>query len=426
MMSRSQNKGSVLRWVQEHRDIFLAAGFLIVYFVLPRYSRTSVGGGSLPASLLQPCTPIHDDVYMPSEHSTGVIYRAGNPTREGYGSFFQHYKGSIIIAQYLKKTLIIQQDDVQSEHGYYISQQVNAVHHRGRQDITGNYSEGACEMPQQYQAEGITEPDLLALMCLKMSPKRFNDPADMFKVLGDDMGLIRAKLGALEVFEARYGKCTEIHSFGRKGKFEKFNDCAQPWVSYTLHGMFRDRGYKALALDSICLSVGVHVRWGDVATDDARNLGGRNMRLKEILFVIEQLQASGRCLRWHVFAKNATAQLLAQFPVKHTYVDTGDDLQDMFTYSQMDLYVQGVSSFAVVATLASRGKLIITSQPEHPKYNSNFRDVNHIYHFADRSYVEAVKNLRQKHGEQVGSPFAPAVLGQQGGYVLRVVPVAAD
>ena len=403
------------------------AVFSIVYFVFPTYSHPSVGG-AFPVSLLQPCPPVYGDVHVPSEHSTGVIYRDGNPTHEGYGSFFQHYKGSIIIAQYLRKTLIIQQDDLQSEHGYYISQQVNAVHrrHHGRRKIPSNYSWGACEMPQQYQAEGVLEPELLALMCLRMSPKRFNNPADMFKVLGDDMGSLRPKLRALEAFEARYGNCTEIHSFGRKGKFEQFNDCAQPWVSYTLHGMFKDRGYKALALDSSCLSAGVHVRWGDVATDDPRNLGGRNMRLKEVLLVIEQLQATGRCLRWHIFAKNATAQLLAQFHMKHTYIDSGDDLLDMFTYSQMDLYVQGVSSFAVVATLAHRGKIIITSQPEHPKYSSDFRDVNCIYHFADLSYVEAVKNLRQKHGEHDDAPSAPAVLGQQNGDVPRAVSSKAD
>jgi len=349
------------------------------------------------------------DMYVPADYSTGVIYRTGAPTVEGYGSFFQQYKGSIVTAMYLRKTIIFLQDDVPSEHGYSISPQVNKVHFDSRPGVPANYSEGHCEMDQG-SLGGNMEPAVLALMCLKMSPKRFKDAVEAFKLMGkvndklmgnvDDTAHIEQWFRILEDFEARFANCTDIHSFGENvnSRQEAFNDCVQPWLSYTLQGMYRNRGYKVktpLALDG-CLDVGVHIRWGDVAPGDKdpSHLDWRNMRMGEIQEAVRHVQQSGRCLRFHVFAKNATAGLLAQIPVEHTYVDRADDLLDMFEYGQMDVYIQGDSTYVVMATLAvSPGKVIITNQPSHPKYDSTFRDIHHVYHYTDLAFVDHIRSL---------------------------------
>ena len=68
----------------------------------------------------------------------------------------------------------------------------------------------------------------------------------------------------------------------------------------------------------------------------------------------------------------------------------------MFSYNQMDVYVQGVSSLAVMATMTHRRKIIITDRPQHPNYISYVLDVNHIYHFGDLGYVEHMMPLRQR------------------------------
>jgi len=117
--------------------------------------------------------------------------------------------------------------------------------------------------------------------------------------------------------------------------------------------------------------------------------------MEDIREAVRRVQESGRCLRWYVFAKNATSELLAQIPVEHTYVDHPDDLRDMFAYGQMDVYIQGVSTFVVMATLAARrGKVIITNAPWHPKYNSTFRDVHHLYHNNDLAFVDHIRTLQ--------------------------------
>ena len=90
------------------------------------------------------------------------------------------------------------------------------------------------------------------------------------------------------------------------------------------------------------------------------------------------------------FAKDAAPGLAEQLQVDHTLVDGRDDLFDMYLYSLMHVYVQGVSSWSVMPTYVHSGRVVIMDRPEHPKFQSVYRDVNHIYHFQDLAYLNHI------------------------------------
>ena len=143
--------------------------------------------------------------YDPSQYSSGVFFRSGNPTSEGYGTFFSSTSQPSVEAMYLRKTLIIQ-DVRRSGHGYVVGPQVNAVH--ARPWMPSNYSSSVCEHKYDWDwGRGIYEKDILQLMCLQLSNKSFKDPADMLNVVGNDSIHTRATSAALALWTAEFAGC---------------------------------------------------------------------------------------------------------------------------------------------------------------------------------------------------------------------------
>ena len=352
------------------------------------------GNSSSPASLVME--------YDPSRYSSGVLYRSGNPTSEGYGTFFQQYKSAIVMAMYLGKTLIIQ-DDRRSAHGYVVGPQVNVVH--ARPGVPSNYSSRVCEHKHDWDwGGGLFEKDMLQLMCLQLSDKSFKDPVDMLNIVGTDSNRTRAASAALAAWKAEFEGCPEIHAHGSYGREEAFNDCVQPWLSYTLRGMFSNQGFKSNLADNSCLNVGIHIRWGDLARADHKIEGSRNMDVHQITHALGKIkQVTSQCYNFYIFAKNATRELVEQLETKHRLVDGDDDLYDMFLYSLMDVYVQGVSSWAVMPTFVHAGRVLITGSPNHPKLHTMFREVNSVYHFSDPKYMQHIARLRPLSAVRAGT-----------------------
>ena len=348
--------------------------------------------------------------YDPSQYATGVIYRSGNPTSEGYGTWFQQYKSALCMALFLRKTLIIQ-DVTRSQHGYFVSPQINAVH--ALPETPANYSENVCVHPFTWDWGGddphLYEKDMLNLMCIQLSSKSFKDPADMLSVVGNDTARTWAASAALARWKAEFEKCPEIHAHGAYGREELYNDCVQPWLSYTLRGMFSNRGFTSDLADNGCLNVGIHIRWGDLANPDNEIKGKRNLKLEEITQALSMIkQVTSQCPpNYHIFAKNATQELVEQLGIKHRLVDGDDDLYDMFLYSLMDVYIQGVSSWAVMPTMVHTGRVLITNNPSHPKLQTTFREVNAVYHFADPTYMEHIARLRPLSAVRAGRGIRP-------------------
>ena len=379
-----------------------SCGLMVLLMVLP-------SGAAWSSLLSKPsssgCARVgnHTEEYNPAQYMTGVIFRSGNPTWEGYGSWFQHYKGSIVAAMYLKKTLIFL-DDVPSSHGYYVSPQVNAVH--ARPGMPSNASSDACVHKNNWGPPGspVLEAHLIRLMCLRLSPKAFNTPTAMFTALGpqlNETAKIMAAERDLAYWTSKYAACAEIRSIHRKGVLENYNDCIQPWLSYTLLGMFANRGYTSVLAENACLNVGIHIRWGDVAQKSLTTLGGRNMRGEQIVYTLQNFKnITSQCFNYYIFAKDATPGLTDQFQIEHTLVDGDDDLFDMYLYSLMDVYIQGVSSWSVMPTYVHSGRVLITDKPTHPKLQTNYRDVNYIYHYEDLTYVDHIARLRPMSAER--------------------------
>ena len=350
----------------------------------------------------------HVGEYDPSQYMTGVMYRSGQPTVEGYGSFLQMWKGAIATAMFLNKTLIIQQDHVQSEHGYFVSPQVNAVHAWPEMPQDDPSAEHVCEDNYYWGEHGIVEEDMLALMCLRLCPGSFNDPTDMFTAMGrpaSDPAFVSSATRALAAWEAKYAKCTVIHSVQVewKSRFEEFNDCVQPWLSYTLRGMFANRGYQSTLANNGRLNVGIHIRWGDLASQDVTDLDVRNMGRDAIIFTLQKLQESTVKFNFYMFAKNAIPALAEQFHIEHTLIDGDDDLYDMYLYSLMDVYILGSSSWSVMPTYVHSGRVIITDAPDNKKFWSVFRQTSYIYDYRNFSYIDHIARLRPQSAERAAA-----------------------
>ena len=167
--------------------------------------------------------------------------------------------------------------------------------------------------------------------------------------------------------------------------------------------MFANRGFTSDLTDNGCLNVGIHIRWGDVARPDNTIQGKRNMQVHEISYALGKLeQVKSQCYNYHIFAKNATWELVKQLHIRHRLVDGDDDLYDMFLYSLMDVYVQGVSSWAVMPTMVHAGRVLITNSPSHPKLQTTFREVNSVYHFSDLTYMQHIARLRPLSAVRAG------------------------
>ena len=353
--------------------------------------------------------------YDPSQYMTGVLYTSGVPNVEGYGSFLQHWRGACVHALFLNKTLIIQQDEVQSEHGYFVSPQINAVHAWPEMPRNDSSDVEVCDSTDYWGQHGMWEGDMLALMCFRMYPGSFKDPADMFLRLRPSYSTQTAQTlaatgtSAVAAWERQYANCTVIKSVQLewKSRFEEFNDCVQPWLSYTLRGMFANRGYQSNLADNGRLNVGVHIRWGDFAAPDGdvTKLNPRNMDRQAMISTLQKLQESSIQLNFYIFAEDAIPGLVEQFQVEHTLVNGEDDLYDMYLYSLMDVYILGSSSWSVMPSYVHSGRVIITDNPEHPKLKPVFRQVNQIYHFQNLTYLEHIARLRPQSAERAAATY---------------------
>lgn len=303
------------------------------------------------------------------DKENGIFYRTGGLTREGYGSYFQRLKSSIIISMFLNKTLIIK-DVFESEHNYSVSLQVNEVYTHNRV-----YNGSLCKLNIH------DEKKLLDLMCR-------------------DMSGTKSSSSILAQFK-KNNSCTQItHIKNQKAgehfveDYEIFNDCIQPWLSNTFNKMFENKMYVFPWKTAYkCMNVGIHIRWGDLASDDITQLDGRSIQIVDINFVVYNLRETNICFNYYIFVKNPSEKLLSQFLFDHIVVNNNDDLYDIFLYTHMDIYVQGTSSFSVMSSLINPNKIIITNDPHNVKYTFDYKNVSNVYGCNNITYVNKIKSL---------------------------------
>jgi hypothetical protein len=173
--------------------------------------------------------------------------------------------------------------------------------------------------------------------------------------------------------------------------YEGFNDCIQPWLSTTFHNIFKRHAYQLPpAWQTGLVHVGIHIRWGDVASANVSLLDSRSVQLSDIRTCVRTLQKTKKLFEFHIFVKNPSESLLSQIDFDHTVVNNDDDLYDMFLYSHMDMYIQGESSFSAIASLINPRKIVITNAPASAKYSFYYFEVNTVYAIGNLSYVDRV------------------------------------
>ncbi len=293
---------------------------------------------------------------------SGAIFRTGGLSREGIGSFIQQLKLSAVAAVYLNKTLIIDQS-IASEHGYNVPELINEA---------ANYTSDGSDRCSITLSEEVAHA-----MCAHMAGQQHNT-------------------SILQEFKAK-SSCNELTQHKDKYiPYELYNDCIQPWLQDTFRSIFRQRQFTFVLKSKKCLNVGIHIRFGDRHTDDLQRLDKRSMQLTDVIFVVQNLKKlPGVCYNFYLFAKHASTELKKAFPFPHEFVDSPNDLYDIYVYTLMDIFIQGSSSFSVISSLIEPNKTIITNALGN-KYTFTYKQVSRVYHFQYDlvAYLKDVGQLR--------------------------------
>ena len=300
-------------------------------------------------------------------------------TPEGFGSFFVHQKSIIIIALSLNASLFFSERD--SSHGYNFPRMLNYVSFGS---LVPNQTTPSC-----VTSDEILDNEFIRLLCK-----------------GDEL--------AKSTLYTRFDKCETItHDVWET--VEEFNDCIQPYIKKVVPVVFdsvvysnRKRQllsrihYNMEALGKI--SVGIHIRWGDTSTGDVTKLNDRSIGINNVNeFYKSHFIKHKDEFSFYVFMEHHHLGVLAHLDIKdYSLIDTGDDLFDLNLLSEMDIVMHGPSTFAVLASLISPSKLIITSSPDNTRFKYTKDAINEIISSKDRSYniTQFIDHMKQKRIRQ--------------------------
>ena len=195
---------------------------------------------------------------------------------------------------------------------------------------------------------------------------------------------------------------------------EDFNDCIEPYISKVLPQVFDNIIYSNRQTQLLSyinshmagkLSVGIHIRWGDTSTGDLTRLDSRSIGIKHVNeFYMSTLMRHRNKFNFYVFMEHYHTGLSALLDIEdYSIIDTGNDLFDLNLFSKMDIVMHGPSTFAVLASLISPGKLIITSTPTHTRFVYTKNAINEIVSYKDNSYniTRFIDSIEYKRMRQI-------------------------
>lgn len=297
----------------------------------------------------------------PTASTPLCISRAGGLSNEGFGSFFQHIKSSIILAEVLGAELHIRNMPY-SEHGYSLQR---------------FFRPNDCPSANSCNVDPFLLESILPSICAATLQRE--SVIDYLKLSG--------------CMTLRHVVLREVH--------ENFNDCVAPWYSRNVRPVLE--AGTALAetrLASKCLRIGVHIRFGDLGTQNGRVeestvFNFRSVQLHEINTALQQIEMGPGCVcrNISIYIKNGMG--IAAHAIdssNYTIVDSGDDFADLVHFMQNDVLVQGVSSFPVLAAfLSGTKKVVMTNLPDHPKYSQLYRLATNVQHFSQKLVFDCNK-----------------------------------
>ncbi|KAI5478734.1 hypothetical protein MNV49_004659 [Pseudohyphozyma bogoriensis] len=290
------------------------------------------------AAAVQPVSDLSTTALLPAPPKRGVVIRTGGLTQEGIGSAVQHFKMSIVLAELMDRELVL--SEIASEHKYSLSDTFNDKAAIARAEI----SSPVCVAYDRIQKEALHA--ILDESC---------EGADQRKAAQDKLA---------EIFK---GCGTILHQEWDELR-EHLNGCTEPWVKRVMLESVCGRPNKRPP-PSAAVHVGIHLRWGDVATEDPSQVDWvRAMRIEDINAVVASVKRCGREMRVRLFAEGFPESGRNVFDFPHELVDSGNDVQDLCEMGKSDVLIAGGSSFAVLGWQLSWAKVAVISDQGHYKY----------------------------------------------------------
>ena len=307
-------------------------------------------------------TPISSELRTVPERI--CISRQGGLSKEGAGSFMQHIKASIILSQILQADLYIK-DIPAIRHGYSL----------GKLFRESPCPEPASESDRNCNVNSTQLDEYLPSICAGLV-----NPKTLLSRFGLE--------GCDTIYHIRANGTAELN--------ENLNDCVVPFYRQTMQPFIAQAIKQYPVTD--CVKVGVHMRWGDKASnvseiDANTNLDPRSMSISDINKVWNNIQfINCKCKDVSVYIKNGPGFAKGTFSFgDFQVIDAGDDLLDLAHYTRNDILIQGHSSYPVLGLFAStEKKVVITNSPGHEKYNQRFFSRHSIFSTSDKIFYECI------------------------------------
>ncbi|KAK7051799.1 hypothetical protein R3P38DRAFT_2603029 [Favolaschia claudopus] len=316
---------------------------------------------------------------------TRTYLRVGPIGGEGIGSLLMHFKQSIILSLALGDVLILGWTDV-LDHRYSVSEIFN----------------------RHAPASGRTLE--LGKTCRIQDYMSHEERGKLTRgwCAGDKWAIER-----LQRLSMRIQDCTGIVDLapGKHELVQDLNGCIMPWIRSRLipHLSFSPLPY-ASASSPIRLprpiSVGVHIRWGDVAAPPGTDLLNHHFygsfNLPQIISVLADIRAfAGRAgIALTIAMEDAepsVLELLGEKEGTYRLLDSGhpNAVQDMIALSQNDVLLLGPSSFgAMVHLIAPRGLTLVAGTGATGKFANTTAFGRHVVYMRD--YTPATFELLWK------------------------------
>ena len=300
--------------------------------------------------------------------------------REGMGAMLQHCKDTLILALALSAEVHIQHLS-NSTHGYNMA------------DL-GFFRQTPC--PEIFSPRLQIADDGLREQKVRDAPE---DPRPLSqnrcRVSQQQLEsllptICSGNLGKAQLIEILGLKdcATVYHTVNEDHIWENYNDCVAPWYYDAVR---RSPAWPTVdAKEDECVRIGIHLRWGDTATRNAKlgvdtRLNIRSISIRDVNKAYKNIHFIGcPCQKIKVYVKNNPGFEPGSFVFnEYEVVDSGDDMYDLIDYARNDILIQGGSTFPVLASFSTLGKKVITSVLHeghgHTKYEQRFSIVNKLF-----------------------------------------------
>jgi len=127
--------------------------------------------------------------------------------------------------------------------------------------------------------------------------------------------------------------------------------------------------------------IGIHIRWGDMANDDALNdprLPERSTPIEVAAQLLRKLRECGMRDELNVYMENHNTTMLSGLGEPYRIVDTGDDVKDLVDLASNRLIVLDVGSYTVLAHQIAEGGITVVPDKDLHRITWHDNGSNHV------------------------------------------------